>query len=233
MNVESNEIEKLLVGHLGEKRFCAFDDIAGKAGLVGDHLIDLFLDGSTTYEFMYQHASLLSNPERTISSLVFNGGVPPAVEVNDLRRGGEVEPRAAGLEGKDEEGRPIFALKTFNEPPTLCDWSSTVQHQAGPPEDACQKLGERAGDLAKLCEDQGFLLPLGKLFAKSRQALKLAAVLGVVIAGARDLGRMVADLLQPHELGQNKPAPRHAVGGFELLGQVANRLLDRARPVRG
>src|SRR5690348_8402364 len=105
---------------------------------------------------MYQHASFLSNPERTISCLVFHGGVPPAVKVDDLRRGGEVESRAARLEGKDEEGWSVLALKIFNEPPTLANWGSSVQHQSGPPEDAFKKVGEWAGDLAKLSENQCF-----------------------------------------------------------------------------
>ena len=40
---------------------------------------------------------------------------------------------------------------------------------------------------------------------------------------------MVADLLEPHELGQHDAPPLDAVDRFELLGQVAHRLLVEGR----
>ena len=53
-----------------------------------------------------------------------------------------------------------------------------MEHQARPPEDAFEELGERAGDLAELREDERLLLPLGELLAELGQALELAALFG-------------------------------------------------------
>ncbi len=166
MDVEFDEIEQLGVAHLGEQRFGAIDDFAGKRRLFGEHRVDFLLDGSTTDEFMYQDIPFLSNTERSISRLVFNRGVPPAVEVDHLTGGGEVQSGTAGLEREDEERRPIVALKSLDKPLPLGDRGPAVEHEAGPPEHALEKLGERAGDLAKLRENKAFLLTFGKLFAE-------------------------------------------------------------------
>src|SRR5271157_4513982 len=174
---------------------------------------------------MYQDIPPLSNPECPISSLVLNRGIPPAVEVDDVTGGRQVQSGTAGLEREDEEGRPVLALKTLDESSPLGDGSATVKHKAGPPEHALEQLCEGAGDLAELRENECLLLALAKLFTDLGQALELAALLGGVIAAANDLGWMVADLFEPHELGEYKPAPLDAVGLFQLLGQVAHGLL--------
>ena len=174
---------------------------------------------------MYQDIPLLSNSECPISSLVLDRGVPPAVEVDDVTGGGQVQSGTAGLEGEDEERRPVLALKALDESSPLGDRGPAVKHQAGPPEHALEELCERAGDLAELRENERLLLALAKLLADLGQALELAAVLGRVIAGADKLGWVVADLLELHELGQYEPAPLDAVGLFQLFGQVAYGLL--------
>ena len=174
---------------------------------------------------MYQDIPFLSNTERSISRLVFDRGVPPAVEVDHVTGGREVQSGTAGLEREDEERRPILALKALDKPLPLGDRGAAVKHEPGPPEHALEKLGEGAGDLAELGENKRLLLAFAKLFAERGQALKLAALLGRVVAGADQLGRMVADLLELHELGEDEPAPLDAVGFLELLGQIAYGLL--------
>src|SRR3954447_23472130 len=106
---------------------------------------------------MYQHVPFLSNPECPISSLVLHRGVPPAVEVNDVAGGGEVQSRAASLEGKHEEGGGGLALKALDELSPLCDGRPAVEHEAGSPEHAFEELCERACDLAELGEDEDLL----------------------------------------------------------------------------
>ena len=223
----------LLVAHLGEQRFGAIDDVAGKQRLFGEHRVDFLLDGSTTDKFMYQDVSFLSNPKRPISSLVFDGGVPPAVEVNDVGGGGQVQSGAAGLEREDEEGGPVLALKALDEALPLGDGGPAVQHEAGPPEHSFEKLGKRAGDLAELGEDERLLLTFGKLFAERSQALKLAAMVRRVVARATKLGRMIADLLELHELGQDEPSAFHAVGLLQASRPDRVRPFHRGRPARG
>ena len=184
---------------------------------------------------MYQDIPFLSNSECSISSLVLNRGIPPAVEVDDVTGGGQVQSGTAGLEREDEEGRPVLALKALDESSPLGDGGPAVKHKAGPPEHALEQLCEGAGDLAELRENECLLLALAKLLTDLGQALELAAVLGRVIAAADELGWMVADLLEPHELGEYEPAPLDAVGLFQLLGQIAYSLLIEGRllPAQG
>ena len=189
MDVESNEIEELGVAHLGEQRLGAIDDVAGETLFFGDHRVDSLLDCTTTDELMYQDIPRLSNSECSISSLVLNRGIPPAVEVDDVTGGGQVQSGTAGLEREDEERRPVFALKALDEPSPLGDRGPAVKHEAGPPEHALEQLCQRAGDLAELSENECLFLAFAKLLTDLGQALKLAAVLGRVIAGAERAGR--------------------------------------------
>ena len=86
-----------------------------------------------------------------------------------------------------------------------------MQHQTRPAEHAFQEPGQRLGDLAELREHQGLFLPLGQLLAKLGQALKFAAVFRVVVPVTKQLGRMIADLLEAHQLGQHQAAPLDAL----------------------
>ena len=70
-----------------------------------------------------------------------------------------------------------------------------------------------------------------QFLADRGQALEFAAMFGRVIAGTKELGGVVADLFELHELGQDKPSPLDAVGGLELLGEIANGLFVEGRLV--
>jgi uncharacterized protein (DUF433 family) len=48
--------------------------------------------------------AVLADAVGAVGGLVLDGGVPPAVEVEDVGGGGEVEADTAGLEGDDEDG---------------------------------------------------------------------------------------------------------------------------------
>ena len=47
---------------------------------------------------MHEHVALLADAECAIGGLVFYGGIPPAVEMKDMARGGEREAGAARFE---------------------------------------------------------------------------------------------------------------------------------------
>src|SRR5271157_3141395 len=173
---------------------------------------------------MYQDIPLLSNSECPISSLVLNRGIPPAVEVDDVTGGGQVQSGTAGLEREDEEGWPVLALKAVDESPPLGDRGAAMEHKAGPAEHALEQVRQGAGDLAELRENERLFLAFAQLLTDLGQALELAAVLGRVIAAADELCWMVADLFELHELGEYEPAPLDAVGLFQLPGQIAYRL---------
>src|SRR4029077_21028583 len=99
-----------------------------------EHRIDFLLDGSTTDEFMYQDIPLLSNTKRPISRLVFDGRIPPPVEMDHVTGGSEVQSGTASLEREDEERRPIVALKVVDKALPLRDRGPSVQYKAMPPE---------------------------------------------------------------------------------------------------
>ena len=113
MDVELDEIEYLLVAHLGEKHFGAINDFTSEQRLFGEHRINFLLDGSTTYKLMYQDVSLLSNPERTISSLVFDGGDSTTAGQKWMtwEAATRLSPVPPALSDKTKNGGPSLRLK--------------------------------------------------------------------------------------------------------------------------
>ena len=86
----------------------------------------------------------------------------------------------------------------------------------------CEK---RARNLAKLRKNQHLFLALTQLVAELRQTLKLAALRRRKVARADQMVRMVADLLELHELGQDDSPAFDAVGIFKFLFKIAHGLL--------
>ena len=100
-----------------------------------------------------------------------------------------------------------------------------MQDEAGPPEHRAEKGREWCGRFLELGEDQRLLLSRGDFLGEVAQARELAAVLFRPCAVAEPLGRVVADLLQPHEQGKDDAAPLYAVGLFKLTGEIVHCLL--------
>ena len=69
--------------------------------------------------------------------------VPPAIEMDDMRRHGQVQPRAFCLHGMHEEQHVVLLLEQTHQPSTLFHFGLASQHQAGPAEDLAEKVGER------------------------------------------------------------------------------------------
>ena len=93
------------------KRLGAVDDVAREARLVGDHRVDPLLDGPPADELVYQHVRLLADPERAVGRLVLDGGVPPAVEVDDLRAAVRFSPVPPALSESTKKGGPSSRWK--------------------------------------------------------------------------------------------------------------------------
>src|SRR5687767_2903853 len=101
---------------------------------------------------MHENVVPLADAEGAVGGLVFDGGVPPAVEVDDVCGGGEVEPSAAGLEREDEERRAVVPLEGFDHLAAFGDGRAAVQDQAGFAEDGGEVIGQGGGDLLELGE---------------------------------------------------------------------------------
>src|SRR3989338_2756966 len=99
MNIELHQIEQLAVVHFGKQKFrAALQHIPDELLFRFDQSVYAVLNSATADELVHQHVAPLADAEGAIGGLILHGGIPPAVEVDDVRGGGKVESRAAGLE---------------------------------------------------------------------------------------------------------------------------------------
>src|SRR5450432_3382747 len=99
IQIERHEFQQFLILHLGQRHVGrGAEQIPGKLLLRLDQLIDLVLYGAPANEFMHKDILGLSDSESSISRLIFDGRVPPPVEMNDMRGSGEIKPCSARLE---------------------------------------------------------------------------------------------------------------------------------------
>ena len=95
LQAEADEVEELGVVHLGEGLFgSAGQDGIGGVLFFGDEGVDFFLQGAGGDEFVDKDVALLADAEGAVGRLVLDGGIPPAVEVDDVAGGGEEIRRA-------------------------------------------------------------------------------------------------------------------------------------------
>jgi hypothetical protein len=160
VNIQGDKLEQLLVVHFREQHFATLDNVSGQVRFLLDQLVDLFLDRAPTDEFMNENISFLADAKGSVGCLVFDGRVPPAIEVNHLRGGREIQPRASGFERKDKEWWPTFTLKILNELPALGYRRATVQDQPLAAENGLQESGKRFGHFTELSKDERFFLAL-------------------------------------------------------------------------
>ena len=73
-------------------------NVLGQRAFAGDDVVNAFFEGAATDEFVDHDVALLADAEGAVRGLVFDGRIPPAVEMNHVRGGGEVEAGAAGFE---------------------------------------------------------------------------------------------------------------------------------------
>ena len=66
----------------------------GQVALGGDQLVDPVLERAGTDELAHQDVLALADAERPVGRLVLHGRVPPAVEMDHMVGGGQVEARS-------------------------------------------------------------------------------------------------------------------------------------------
>ena len=71
-------------------------------------LEDAVLDGAAADELVDEDGLGLADAVGAVGGLVFRGGIPPRVVVDDGVRSGEIEAGAAGFEGDEEDGGRAF-----------------------------------------------------------------------------------------------------------------------------
>ncbi len=181
-DVEGDEVEEFFVGEFGEFGFgvAALEEGVAEGSFAVYEEVDFFFDGALGDEFVDENVLLLADAEGTVGGLIFDCGVPPAVEVDDVGGGGEGEAGTAGFEGEDEERGPVFALKGIDKLFALDDGGASVEDEAGAAEDGGEVGGEVIGHLAELGEDEDLFLTGGNFFAELAEAVELATVFGRV-----------------------------------------------------
>ena len=181
----------------------AFEEAVGEGAFVGDEAVDFFFDAASGYEFVHEYVFLLADAEGAVGGLVFYGWVPPAVEVDDVAGGGEGEAGAAGFEGEHEERGAVFLLKGVDVFFALRDGGAAVEAEAGTFKYVGEEESERVDDFFELGKNQDFFLAGGDFFAELAEAFEFSAGGRFVFVISCRLAGVVADLLEPHEGGED------------------------------
>src|SRR6185312_17017346 len=148
-DVNRHQAQQLLVVELRQLHLVGtLEDLSGQVLLGLDERVDLLLDGASADELVDEHRALLADAIRAVRRLALDGGVPPAIEVDHVAGGREIETGAAGFQRENEERRAVLPLKLLDEPHALLDVRLAREHEAGSPKDARQKLRQWARHLA-------------------------------------------------------------------------------------
>lgn len=114
MGHELEDADEFVAGEIGDLVIGA-DDLLEEAFFALNHVVDVLFDGVLGDELEDLDAAVLPDPVDSVGGLVFLGGVPPAVIVDDDGGDGEVDADAGGEEGGDKD----FAAGVFAEPAEL------------------------------------------------------------------------------------------------------------------
>ena len=199
--------------------------------LLVDQGVDRLLDRAAADELVDQHVALLADAEGPVGGLVLDGRVPPAVEVDHVRGGGQVQARAAGLQRQDEERRAVVALELVDERLAPSDGRAAVQHQARAGRRRRARKPASGSVISRNCvKTSAFSCreAISSQISASRANLPLSS--GAIAAVAQQLAGVVAELLEPHQIGQHQAAPLHAVDALRARRPVPGPAWRTARP---
>jgi len=131
------------------------DDIFCEFGFGFDHFVDAFFECASDDVFMDLDSAGLADAVGAVGRLVFYGWVPPAVKVEDMRRGGEIETDTTGFEREEEDW--IFAggfLEGVDHFLALALGGAAVEEEDFFAEFMLEHVGEDVAHLAELGEDE-------------------------------------------------------------------------------
>src|SRR5260221_3549933 len=99
--------------------------MCGNRLLAFDQLVDPLFERARAHELVDLHALALADAEGPVCRLVLDGGVPPAIKVEDMAGARQIQSRAARLQGEDEERRAALL------PPQTLAYSGGVGGRGG------------------------------------------------------------------------------------------------------
>src|SRR5574344_416340 len=112
---ESEYFPEFVIAELGDPAFARGDGEFGERLRAFDERVDFFFEFVLFDAAVYDDVPVLPYTVGAVRRLGFHGGVPPQIVMDDLRSCGEVEPRAACLEGKNENAALRIALELFDD----------------------------------------------------------------------------------------------------------------------
>ena len=174
---------------------------------------------------MHQHVLGLADTESAVRRLVFYCRVPPPVEVHHMRCRRQIEAGAASLERKHKEPLGFIFLKAAHQFLALSYRGLAMQDQAGPAKDRTKESRQRRGYLAELGEDEHFFLLRGNHLGDFPQACPFTAVRLAPGSVSQPVGRVVADLLEPHQKRQHQTFALYPRCVRKLFRELPHRLL--------
>ncbi len=77
---------------------------------------------------MHQDIPLLTDAKCTVGRLIFHGRIPPAIKVDDMGSGGQIQPRPTRFQREHEEGYQLIFLKSPDEFAALGDRGAAMKH---------------------------------------------------------------------------------------------------------
>src|SRR5207302_5122499 len=110
IGAKGEQTAQLLVRHFRDPRLARPDNGFRKRHLALDQVVQCLLKGTNADELVHLYVAVLTDSERPVRGLVLDGGVPPAVEVEDVVCSGEVQPRSTRLDGEDEDRRTMLLV---------------------------------------------------------------------------------------------------------------------------
>ena len=184
------------------------------------------------------HDPRLADAVGAVGGLVLDRRIPPAVEVEDVARGRQVEAEPAGAQRHDEHARvPIRFLEAVDDSLALRPRRRPVEVEPLDLELPLHVAGEQAAHHGVLREDEGRVALGERLGEHLGQPVELAGAPGKRTRPAERVERMVADLLQACDEREHVAAaldPRRAadIGHHRVDRRLVERgLLDRERAV--
>ena len=188
------------------------DDLVGEETFMTEEVVDAFLEGAFADEVVGDDGADLADAVGAVGGLVLDGGVPPAVVVDDVRGLGEGEAEGAGAEGENEESGAVITGEGLDLGSALRGGESAVKEGNG----ATEAFGE--GGL-KGCTDAGVLGEEEGGFAAGEDVVEEGKE-GEEFAGGcvvESVSGAVADEFEARKKGED--GAMAIVGGAGVLGQ--------------
>ena len=116
IQVQRDELQEFVILHLGQPSLAAaYENLIGDRLFPSEHLVDLFFDRSAADKLVNQDVAFLADPKRAIRRLILHRRIPPAIEVDHVRSGCQVQPRPARFDGDHKEGRAVLLLELADQ----------------------------------------------------------------------------------------------------------------------